>query len=288
MHNRVTALVPVAVVVLALTGCGGGAAPVEGSASSAPSSPVEAPTMSDAERVATAERLVLDDLPDAPIWDGLTVEGVVIDGSDVCVDRTYGEDGGLDGQGGNAGYVVVSFPGETLGAPADGTCSDLLGNGAIAEASTGFPKFHVTCEDERGDGSGVVDIKDVTLSNDGSLVFASVVFTDPIQATDVDGLSFLVTASSADGDGASYQFGTKFGAGVETANFVFDLSTATQENVTNGAVFADGQVAVRYPVELLDHLGPAFEWYAVVTLDGQDVDSCGGPGSDGIVAEPQE
>ena len=243
--------------------------------------------MSDAERVAAAERLVLDDLPDAPIWEGLAVEGVVIDGTDVCVDRTYREGGGLDGQGGNAGYVVVSFPGETLGAPSDGTCSELLGGGATAETPIAFPKFHVTCEDEQGDGSGAVDIKGVTLSNDGSLVFASVAFADQIQATDVDRLSFLVTASSADG-GASYQFGTKFGAGVETANFVFDLSAATQENVTNGAVFADGQLAVRYPVDLLESLGPAFEWYAVVTLDGQDADSCGGPGSDGIVAEPQE
>jgi hypothetical protein len=283
----VTALASAAVVLLAVTGCSDGAAPVEGSSSEAPSSSVEVPAMSDAERVAAAEQLVLDELPDAPIWEGLTAEGVVIDATDVCVDRTYREDGGLDGQGGNAGYVVVSFPGESLAAPSDGTCSDLLGAGVTAETSTGFPTFHVTCEDERGDGSGGVDIEDVTLSNDGSLVFASVTFTDRIQATDVDALSFLVTANSAVG-GPIYQFGTKFNAGIETANFVFDLSAATQENVTNGAVFADGQLAVRYPVELLEPLGPAFEWYAVVTLDGQEVDFCGGPGSDGIVAEPQE
>jgi hypothetical protein len=44
--------------------------------------------------------------------------------TEVCVDRTYGPDGGLDGKGGSAGYVVVTFPEETLGEPQDGKCRD--------------------------------------------------------------------------------------------------------------------------------------------------------------------
>ncbi len=53
------------------------------------------------------------------------------------------------------------------------------------------------------------------------------------------------------------------------------IASASQENVTNGAVFADGQIAVRYPVALLEDLGAGFHWSAAVTLNGQDVDLCG-------------
>lgn len=80
--------------------------------------------MTEAERIATAEALVLGELPDVPFWEGATALGVVVDDSEVCVDRTYGPSGGLDGIGGNAGYVVVSFPDETLGGPQDGFCAE--------------------------------------------------------------------------------------------------------------------------------------------------------------------
>lgn len=80
--------------------------------------------MTDGERISTAERLVVDVLPDAPIWEGLTVAGVVVDESEVCVDRTWGPDGGPGDVTGSAGYVVVSFPDQTLGQPQDGVCSD--------------------------------------------------------------------------------------------------------------------------------------------------------------------
>ncbi|WP_235825351.1 DUF2511 domain-containing protein [Agromyces badenianii] len=80
--------------------------------------------MTDAERIATAETLVLGELPDAPVWEGITAVGVVVDDAEICVDRTYGPSGGLDGVGGNAGYVVVTFPDETLGEPQDGFCAE--------------------------------------------------------------------------------------------------------------------------------------------------------------------
>jgi hypothetical protein len=80
--------------------------------------------MSDAKRISTAEKLVLGVLPEAPIWEGVTAKGVVVNAAEVCVDRTYGPAGGFDSSGGNAGYVVVSFPSEELGEPQDGTCAD--------------------------------------------------------------------------------------------------------------------------------------------------------------------
>ena len=75
--------------------------------------------MSDAERISTAEKLVKDELPDAPNWEGLTTKGAVVNATEICVDRTYGPKGGLEGKGGNAGYVVVTFPNEKLGDPQD-------------------------------------------------------------------------------------------------------------------------------------------------------------------------
>ena len=118
----------VALVSLLLAGC---AAPASSTAEetstpaistpSAPAAPVI--TMTDTERVAKAEAAVQAELPDAPIWKGMTFEGVVINKFEICVDRTYAPGGGLDDLGGNAGYVVVSFPKITLGKPQNGLCS---------------------------------------------------------------------------------------------------------------------------------------------------------------------
>lgn len=66
-------------------------------------------------------------LPNAPIWEGMTFAGSVVDRSTVCVDRTWREGGGIDGKGGNAGYVMVKFPDLTLAEPIEGTCSDVAG-----------------------------------------------------------------------------------------------------------------------------------------------------------------
>lgn len=76
-------------------------------------------------RIAQAEKLVVDVLPGAPIWKGLTVVGVVVDKQQVCVDRYWGPSGGVGdaAPGSSAGYVVVTFPGGKLGEPQDGACS---------------------------------------------------------------------------------------------------------------------------------------------------------------------
>jgi hypothetical protein len=73
--------------------------------------------------VAKAEAAVLAVLPDAPIWEGMTFQGVVVNISEICVDRTWARGGGVDGAGGTAGYVVVAFPAISLGEPQEGTCA---------------------------------------------------------------------------------------------------------------------------------------------------------------------
>ncbi|WP_243836904.1 DUF2511 domain-containing protein [Paenarthrobacter nitroguajacolicus] len=87
------------------------------STSSAPAS-----TLTDGERLTTAEAAVQAALPNAPIWKGMTFKGSVVDGSEICVDRTWAPGGGPEKIGGNAGYIVVRFPAVTLGKPQDGTC----------------------------------------------------------------------------------------------------------------------------------------------------------------------
>lgn len=74
--------------------------------------------------VERAEQLVLNELPEIPVWEGVTAAGTIIGSDTICVDRTYGPSGGVGGTGGNAGYVLVTFPDETLGEPQDGFCKD--------------------------------------------------------------------------------------------------------------------------------------------------------------------
>lgn len=89
--------------------------------------------------VQAAEEVAENELPDIPLWEGTTFRGVIVDDSTVCVDRAYREGGGLDGKGGNAGYVLVTFPGATTGEPQDGTCADV----ASAPATTTAPPVQV-------------------------------------------------------------------------------------------------------------------------------------------------
>lgn len=74
--------------------------------------------------VTSAESAAAASLPDAPIWEGMTFDGLVVNDSEVCVDRTWPPGGGVDNKGGNAGYVVVVFPEVTVGEPEEGFCAD--------------------------------------------------------------------------------------------------------------------------------------------------------------------
>jgi len=124
---RYTAPASIAFVGLLLSGCAAPVSPTaeETSTPTTSTSTSAAPiiTLTDAERVTKAEAAVKAELPNAPIWKGMTFKGVVVDESEICVDRTWAPGGGPDDRGGNAGYVVVSFPSVALGKPQDGTCA---------------------------------------------------------------------------------------------------------------------------------------------------------------------
>lgn len=129
--RRVETMKPILVLFvtlagLLLAGCSGTVAQDAGAPVRASSTPTPTMTLSDSERVGVAERIVLADLPDAPIYKGMTDKGTVVDATTVCVDRTWPEGGGPDDNGGNAGYVIVTFPSQKQGEPQDGYCMDFV------------------------------------------------------------------------------------------------------------------------------------------------------------------
>lgn len=138
MISRYKTPAGVALVALLLAGCASTASPTDEAASSpaitaaevtsAPSTAaVPVATLTDGERVTHAEAAVLAELPaDVPIYKGMTAEGRVVDDTEVCVDRIWRPGGGIDRKGGNAGYVVVSFPDVALGEPQDGLCKSYV------------------------------------------------------------------------------------------------------------------------------------------------------------------
>ena len=142
---------------------------------------------------------------------------------------------------------------------------------AASKAETG----ESICKDKAGDStSKVVDLAQARLLSDGTLMFATFNTVANIPTTGT--VLYSMRAWSADGS-KEYRFGAKFQDGQEIANFVEDGS-AQQENITNGAVAADKQVSLRYPLAKLEGLGDKFEWSAKVTVDGTEVDRC--PGGD--------
>ena len=128
------------------------------------------------------------------------------------------------------------------------------------------------CKDAVGDSkSKGVDIDQVRLLSDGSLMF--ITFTTAANVPLTGTVLYSATAWSPDGK-TGYQIGAKFQNGKELANFVFNLTTNKQENITNGAVAADKTVSTRYPLSKLSGLGDSFGWSGTVTVDGVDVDRC--------------
>jgi hypothetical protein len=130
------------------------------------------------------------------------------------------------------------------------------------------------CKDAVGDSkSKAMDIDQVRLLSDGTLMFMTLTTAANVPTTGT--VLYSVTAWSADGK-TGYQIGSKFQNGREVANFVFNLTTNKQENITNGAVAADKLVSTRYPLAKLAGLGDTFGWSGTVTADGVDVDRCPG------------
>lgn len=128
------------------------------------------------------------------------------------------------------------------------------------------------CADDPGDStSTVVDLEEVRLLSDGKLMFLTFITAADVPTTGT--VLYSATAWSEDGN-TGYQMGAKFQDGQEIANFVYDAAGGGQVNITNGAVAADKQVSMRYPLAELEGLGESFTWSGTATVEGTDVDRC--------------
>lgn len=162
----------------------------------------------------------------------------------------------------SCGTASDATPAETQTSPASASTTP------TAKAKIG----ESICKDAAGDStSKAVDLDQVRLLNDGSLMFVE--FTTIADVPTTGTVLYSVTAWSPDGK-TGYQVGSKFQNGREIANFVYNLTTPKQENITNGAVAADKTVSARYPLAKLTDLGDTFGWSGTVTVDGADVDLC--------------
>lgn len=163
-----------------------------------------------------------------------------------------------------ASFVLVGCSGAdtATSVPADSPSSETTAKGGVGES---------ICDDVIGDSSGIVDLEQVQLVSDGTLMFLTF---DAVSDVPTTGTAlYSATAWSEDGE-TGYQIGVKFEDGQEIANFVYNLTDYTQKNLTNAAVTADSRVSVRYPLSELEGLGETFSWSATVTVDGTDVDRC--------------
>lgn len=166
------------------------------------------------------------------------------------------------------GTAADTKPGQAQTSPAPSTALATTSAKPSAKARIG----ESICKDAAGDSkSKAVDLDQVRLLSDGSLMFMTFTTAANVPATGT--VLYSVTAWSADGK-TGYQLGAKFQNGKEIANFVYNLTTNKQENITNGAVAADKTVSTRYPLAKLSGLGDTFGWSGTVTVDGADVDRC--------------
>ncbi|GAB4098487.1 hypothetical protein [Sinomonas halotolerans] len=166
------------------------------------------------------------------------------------------------------GNSVDTKQGQTQTSPAPATAPGTTSATATVKANIG----ESICKDAAGDSkSKTVDLDQVRLLSDGSLMFMTFTTTANVPTTGT--VLYSVTAWSPGGE-IGYQIGAKFQNGREIANFVYNLTTSKQENITNGAVAADKQVSTRYPLSKLAGLGDTFGWSGTLAVDGTEVDRC--------------
>ncbi len=151
------------------------------------------------------------------------------------------------------------------------------GDGATARPPTTYPDTpaaladpavgSASVPDDAGDGSNA-DIRSVKLTVDDK---ALTVVYELANALPTAGTAMLsVTAASQYGNQVR-QLGVKWIDGTPQV-FVFDFATSKQENLTVTPQRLGAAVTVAYPVSVIAGLGESFEWHAVSTIDGKDVD----------------
>jgi len=129
------------------------------------------------------------------------------------------------------------------------------------------------CVDLEGDGELGGDLTTTRLLASQGLIFVTFNLAANAQAADFGRIHLQVLSYGLDGNGG-YIIGTQFARGEEIAAFVFENTESRQVNLSNGVLFADGEVAMRVPMDMVGDLSDGFEWRVTLTVDDVDVDEC--------------
>lgn len=62
--------------------------------------------------------------------------------------------------------------------------------------------------------------------------------------------------------------------GQQIAHFMFDYTSAQQTNLGGTAQLGKSKLTVSFPADTVRDLGPSWEWYSVLNIDGLDVSEC--------------
>lgn len=158
-------------------------------------------------------------------------------------------------------FLIVAIPGIIQGFQAGVGNKD---EGAVQQISA--------CVDSVGDGDGTFDLTTAGVERvDGGYVFTSA-YTGPAEGRET---SVTWTASVGDGDDwkAYSVSGGTYTASPPDAS-VFDYGAMFNEYLTDFDV-RPNSVRLTVPDDLLDGVaGKAFEWEAVLSIDGIDIDTC--------------
>lgn len=130
------------------------------------------------------------------------------------------------------------------------------------------------CPDTEGDSTGVLDLTNVELDSSNDIVAVTFEWSGTVPQS--GSVLWVATVSAADGS-TSRQLGYKIVDGEKSAHFVFDLGSATQDNL-EGDVRLEAQTLVAdFPTSAVNDLGEGWTWRAALNVDGIDVDTCEPP-----------
>lgn len=127
-----------------------------------------------------------------------------------------------------------------------------------------------SCVSPAGDSTGVLDLTGVEVTASGDDV--TITFTYAGEVPTTGSALWSVTVASAD-EQTARQLGFKVIDGTPSA-FVYDMSTATQENLTPASGPAGGTLTQTFAASAGDGLGEGWTWHAVLSVEGTDVDTC--------------
>ncbi|MEX2294299.1 MAG: hypothetical protein WD691_10980 [Acidimicrobiales bacterium] len=145
---------------------------------------------------------------------------------------------------------------------AETTTTETTPASAPQAALTGFTE----CTDPPGDGAGA-DLISATLGVQGQVLTISYQTAAPLPGPS---FSYYINIFSA-----GYQIGLRSIDG-EVFRLVADLTEGGQENLTTSYTLDGNLATLVVPLSALPRLAQPFDYSAVITVDGVDVDKCDG------------